>query len=95
MEAIPTPPSSVHPDLVELAGGAEVIVARAEAKLSQGAPVDALHLVELVLTDDPQHGAALRASRDAHALLLERSENFWESSWLKNQINLLDAALDQ
>ncbi|MBW2714265.1 MAG: MBL fold metallo-hydrolase, partial [Deltaproteobacteria bacterium] len=88
-ELYPVPPSNIHPDLVELAGGAAAVAERAEAKLAQGLWVEAISLAEIALGVEPKQGQALKVSLAAHEALLKESQNFWESSWLQNQINLL------
>jgi alkyl sulfatase BDS1-like metallo-beta-lactamase superfamily hydrolase len=85
-ELYPVPASSVHADLVDLAGGPDAIVTRAEARLAAGDPLEAIHLAEVVLTPDPGHGAARAVSAAAHERLDSESENFWLSSWLRNKI---------
>jgi alkyl sulfatase BDS1-like metallo-beta-lactamase superfamily hydrolase len=92
-ELYPVPASSVHADLVELAGGPEALAKRAREKLGAGAPVDAIHLAEVALTAAPEHRAALEASLAAHEALDSQSVNFWESSWLRRQIAELRGAL--
>ena len=83
------PRSAVNADLIELAGGAQAIIARAQEKLDQQRYVEALHLLDIVLPAQEQVPDALRAAIAAHEGLLEGSANFWLSSWLKNQIKLL------
>ena len=85
-ELYAVPQSAVHADLVELAGGVEAVVARAEEKLDAGKLEEALHLLDLLPSDDPRVNAALR---NAHERLLASSENFWLSSWLRNQLREL------
>tara|TARA_R110002049_G_scaffold1716_10_gene13017 strand:+ start:810 stop:2063 length:1254 start_codon:yes stop_codon:yes gene_type:complete len=84
------PRSSINDDLIELAGGPEAIIARAEEKLAGKQYVQALHLLDIVLPAHRQPGA-LVAAIAAHEGLLEDSENFWLTSWLHNQIALLKA----
>jgi len=91
-ELYATPPWTVAADLVELAGG-DAIAARAAEKLDADEPLQAIHLAEVVLRARPSHGEALRTSLGAHEKLLERSENFWETQWLKNQIAAMRGAL--
>lgn len=79
------PPSSIYPDLVELAGAAKV-VARARGRLDGGDPVEAIHLAEAVLAVEPDRRDALSVYLDAHVVLEAASENFWEMSWLRDQI---------
>ena len=84
-ELYATPPSSVHPDLVELAGGADAVARRAQERLEEGAAVEALHLCEVALAADAKHRGALEVSRAAHERLDTESENFWLSRWLRKQ----------
>ena len=44
-----TPARSVYPDVVELAGGPEVLAARAVALVEQGDPQRALHMADIAL----------------------------------------------
>lgn len=92
-ELYATPASSVHGDLVELAGGPDAIVARARARLDAGEPVEAIHLVEVVLGATPLHRAAMELARDAHVALDAESTNFWLSSWLRRQVAAFDERL--
>ncbi len=93
-ELYASPPGAVAGDLIELAGGAGAIIARAQEKLGQGDAVAALHLLDVVF--DGLGEAASSAARDvaisAHEALLRDSDNFWLSSWLRQQIALLRAA---
>jgi alkyl sulfatase BDS1-like metallo-beta-lactamase superfamily hydrolase len=92
-ELYATPQSTVHTDLIELAGGPEALIARALQKIAEGKNVEAIHLLDIVL---PQHGqapGAVAAAIAVHENLLAGSENFWLSSWLKNQIKQLRAAV--
>lgn len=93
-ELYPVPYWSVHPDLVQLAGGPGAIAAAALAKAEQ-APVEALHLAEVALASHPTHRGALVASLAAHRTLLAQSVNFWETRWLEHQIRALEQALEQ
>ena len=92
-ELYPVPAASVHADWVELAGGADAVATRARSRLSEGSPVEALHLAEAALAAEPEHPASLEVSLAAHERLLEQSQNFWESSWLQRQIEQLRAAI--
>ncbi len=78
--------SSVHGDLVAAAGGPDVIVDKAKARMSADEPLPAIHLAEVVLTVEPDHAGARAVMTEAHARLLERSENFWETAWLRKQL---------
>lgn len=94
-ELYSTPPWTVHPDLVELAGGPDAVARRAREKLDAGAPVEAIHLAEVALAAAPRHRGALEASLRAHEQLAAASENFWLTSWLRRQMAQLRAALDE
>jgi alkyl sulfatase BDS1-like metallo-beta-lactamase superfamily hydrolase len=85
------PRSAINADLIELAGGAQAIIERAQDKLACKDYVAALHLLEIVLPPQPQIPAAVTAAIAAHQGLLEDSVNFWLSAWLKNQIKLLQS----
>jgi alkyl sulfatase BDS1-like metallo-beta-lactamase superfamily hydrolase len=82
------PPSSVYPDLVKLAGGAEPLTKLALEKLDAGRPVEALHLTEVVLACDPKNTGALNARIKAMEYLKQHTENRIESGWLDYGIRL-------
>ena len=82
----------VAADLVELAGGPDAIIARAEEKLAQGDAVAALHLLDVVFAGHGQGSEARGVATRAHEALLQESDNFWLSSWLRKQIALLQTA---
>ena len=92
-ELYATPAASVHGDLVELAGGPDAVALRAGARLAEGAPLEALHLTEVVLSAAPRHRGALETRLAAHRQLEAESQNFWLSSWLRKQISELEAQL--
>jgi alkyl sulfatase BDS1-like metallo-beta-lactamase superfamily hydrolase len=92
-ELYPVPAWTVYPDLVELAGGADVVAKRAKGKLEAGALVEAIHLAEVALAAAPRHRGALEASLLAHQQLEAVSENFWLTSWLRRRIRDLRAAM--
>jgi len=89
------PQKSVHSDLLELAGGPEPFVERALEYIAAGDQQRAIHLLDIVMSQYPKHFGALTQSLAAHEVLLEQSENFWLSSWLKNQTEQLQARLEQ
>jgi alkyl sulfatase BDS1-like metallo-beta-lactamase superfamily hydrolase len=84
-ELYSVPPTAVHADLVELAGGPDAIAERAGKKLAAGEPVEAIQLAEIVLTAEPLHRGALEVNLAAHEALDAQSVNFWLSSWLRKQ----------
>ena len=87
------PAESVHGDLAELSGGADVVAKRAAEKLAAGEPLQAIHLVEVALGGDPGNRAALEVGVAAHQQLEAESENFWLSSWLRKKMAELKAGL--
>ena len=91
------PPESVYGELAELAGS-DALVQRARKHVEAGRPLHAIHLAEIAqAASEPASTSALQVLLDAHQLLLEASgdENFWEVSWLRRQIEELQAALQQ
>jgi len=92
-ELYATPRSAIHADLIDLAGGPAAIVARAQEKLANRQYVEALHLLDIVLSQGRQVPEAIAAAVAGHAGLLQDSGNFWLSCWLRNRIKLLQAQL--
>jgi alkyl sulfatase BDS1-like metallo-beta-lactamase superfamily hydrolase len=76
------PATSIYPDLVKLAGGSEPIVRLGLQKLAAGGAVEALHLSDVVLADNPRDAGALKLRISALEYLQERSKNYVESGWL-------------
>lgn len=93
-ELYPSQPRDIYPDLVQMAG-VEAVVARGRQKLDAGDPEAAMLLAEAALAADSHHRGALVLGRNANQALLDRSGgvNFWETGWLKTQIEKIDAAL--
>lgn len=89
------PRRSVDADLVELAGGAAVIVERAQARLDAGAPLEAVHLTDVALVAAPDDAGALRVRKAAHEALLAASggSNLSETMWLRSEIAAMEARL--
>jgi glyoxylase-like metal-dependent hydrolase (beta-lactamase superfamily II) len=90
------PRSSINTDLFELAGGAEPLAQRAREKLTLDKPLQALHLLDIVLTVAPRHSKALTTKKDALNSLLAKSGgcNLSEVMWLKSEIAAVEAALN-
>ena len=91
------PRSSVDADLVELAGGAQILAGRAREKLNGGRPLEALHLLDVALGAQPGDRDALVVKKDALQRLLAESggANLSETMWLKSEIGAVEAALTQ
>jgi alkyl sulfatase BDS1-like metallo-beta-lactamase superfamily hydrolase len=87
-ELYPTLPSTVYPDVVELAGGPAIVAARARQRLAAGDAVAAIHLAEMALAAESTSRPALEAYLAAHEHLLEErgGKNFWETGWLRHEI---------
>jgi alkyl sulfatase BDS1-like metallo-beta-lactamase superfamily hydrolase len=94
-ELYDVPPSTVWPDLTELAGGPGPLATRARAHLDQDRPLHALHLTDIALQVAPTDAGALQVRRDAleRLLALSGGENFSEVQWLESEIAATDAAL--
>jgi alkyl sulfatase BDS1-like metallo-beta-lactamase superfamily hydrolase len=87
-ELYDVPPSSVWPDIVELAGGTATLTEHARAHADQGRPLQALHLTDIVLAHSPDDPVALPVKLAALEQLLAASgrENFSEVQWLEQEI---------
>jgi alkyl sulfatase BDS1-like metallo-beta-lactamase superfamily hydrolase len=89
-------PQAVWGELVELAGGPDVLVARAEQHLAGGAPLEAIHFTDMVLSVDPRHAAALAVHLRAHEALLEAaSDSFDELGYLESEVTRTWARIDK
>jgi len=82
------PPLAVAPEVVA-AAGADVLVGLARTHADEGRPVEALQLTDLVLAAEPGHAGALEVAVAATSALLDGTENFWESAWLRRSIDKL------
>ena len=89
------PRSAIDADLAELAGGAAMLAARARQRLSEGRPLEAMHLLDIALGAQPANADALAVKKDALQLLLRDSggTNLSEVMWLKSEIAAVEAAL--
>jgi alkyl sulfatase BDS1-like metallo-beta-lactamase superfamily hydrolase len=94
-ELYSVPPSAIWDELTDLAGGTDVLTARATAHLDADRPLEALHFVDMVLARLPNDAPALRVKLGALRVLLERSgrENFSEVRWLEAEIRDTETAL--
>jgi glyoxylase-like metal-dependent hydrolase (beta-lactamase superfamily II) len=87
-ELYDVPPSSVWPDVVDLAGGTGSLTERAADHVAAGRPLQALHLTDVVLAHAPADPDALGVKRQALEQLLAASgrENHSEVQWLEQEI---------
>jgi alkyl sulfatase BDS1-like metallo-beta-lactamase superfamily hydrolase len=88
-----TPPSSIYPDLVTLAGGPDALVKLASDRVKAGKAVDALHLTDVVIAGDPGNHAALSTRLEALVYLHERSDNYLETDFLEHAMQQTRDAL--
>jgi len=88
-ELYSVPQRAVHADLIELAGGEDAIIDRARTKLTDGKREEALHLLDIVTSQEAPSARALQLAIDVHQSLEPESENFWLTNWLQNQIDVL------
>lgn len=89
------PRASINADLVELAGGVGPLAARARTKLSDGRPLEAIHLLDIALATDRDHADALAVKHEALQSLQRQSggTNLSEVMWLKSELAAVEAAL--
>jgi len=93
-ELYAVPPSAVHADIVELAGGADVLVARAARKFAAGRKEEALHLLDIIDNAGAGTAASRQLARSVHEALLRETDNFWLGAWLRHRIAALEPAGD-
>jgi alkyl sulfatase BDS1-like metallo-beta-lactamase superfamily hydrolase len=87
-ELYSVPQRAVHADLIELVG-VDALVERAGQKFDAGKSEEALHLLDIVLTEQAACEAAVTLAISIHEKLLSEADNFWLTGWLENQIKLL------
>jgi alkyl sulfatase BDS1-like metallo-beta-lactamase superfamily hydrolase len=87
------PASSVYPDVVKLAGGADAIAKTAMERAQAGEAVEALHLSDMALAADPSNRPALQAKLKALEVLHSRCRNSNERGWLEFSINQVKSKL--
>lgn len=91
----PIPASAVAGDVVELAGN-DALISRANKYLESEQALEALHLINMVLSAQPRSSDALQAKIAAHEILLKQAggENFSEVMWLKSEIEEAQQTLE-
>ena len=90
-ELYAVPPDSVSADVVELAGGAQKLLARAGEKFEAGEFEQALHLLDIIGDANADTADSIALGVRVHEALLAQTDNFWLSSWLRNQVKSLAA----
>jgi alkyl sulfatase BDS1-like metallo-beta-lactamase superfamily hydrolase len=88
------PASSVYPDLVKLAGGADALAKLAMERAQAGQAVEALHLSDVALAADPNHRPSLEARLKALETLRDRCRNSNERGWLEFSISHVKSRLE-
>jgi alkyl sulfatase BDS1-like metallo-beta-lactamase superfamily hydrolase len=85
--------ASIAPALAELAGGADRLCERARAFVAEHKPLEALHMLELVLAAEPSSRLAREVKRAALELLLQQSggKNLWERMWIAAELRALES----
>lgn len=90
------PPQTVWGELIELAGGPDVLVERAQQHVTDGEPLAAIHLTDMVLSVDQRHRPALLVHLAAHEALLDAcSDSFDELGYLESEITRTQRKLDR
>ena len=94
-ELYAVPASSVHPELVEMAGGADVVAARATERVQRGEFLEALHLVDIASAAERDNRAVLEARLAALSGMAKQigRRNFQEAGWLRHRIENTRARL--
>ena len=91
------PMNAVYGDIAELAG-ADALVQKAQKYLSDNKPLEALHLVDIVLEKDADHKLALLNRQAALQTLSEQAKattnNSYEIYWLNYRIRDTQSKLD-
>ena len=95
-EMYAVPPSAVWAELVELAGGVEVIAERAEQRLANDEPLQAIHLTDMALSVEPTSRRARAAHLRGLEMMLERASNsFDELGYLETEVGRARQALER
>ncbi|MEM7368360.1 MAG: alkyl sulfatase dimerization domain-containing protein [Bacteroidota bacterium] len=89
----PTQPSDIYPDLLEMAGGMEAIVDRAEHLLEAGETQQALRMLDIGLDVFPEDKAGLTLKLRIFKQLESSTNNSNERGWLRYGIRETEKAL--
>ena len=84
--------SSIAPALVELAGGVDPLIARANQFVRDEHPLEALHVLDIVLAAEPTSEPARAVKTEALTCLLKQTggNNLWERMWIAAALRELD-----
>jgi alkyl sulfatase BDS1-like metallo-beta-lactamase superfamily hydrolase len=90
------PRSALFPEIAELAGS-DALTDAAEAHSAAGQDIEAIHLLEIVTTANPDDRRAQRALQQAHLNLRDKAiattNNTYEIDWLSLRIRQIDVLL--
>lgn len=86
------PASCVSPAIVELAGGVNSILNKADEFIATDRPLEALHLLDIALAVEPRSSRGREVKKSALTLLLQQVGigNLWERMWITAAINELN-----
>jgi alkyl sulfatase BDS1-like metallo-beta-lactamase superfamily hydrolase len=89
-------PAAVWPELLELAGGPDVLAQRASTHVKAGQPVEALLLTDIALSVDAGHRGTREAQIAALEILIDRTEgrHFDELAWLEGELSRAQDAIN-
>lgn len=90
-------PSAVYGDIVDLAGGADALAARAQRHLEANRALQAIQLVDIALTASPEHRDSLEVKGRALQQLLEAAaatDNLSEIMWLRSELKSAEDRLN-
>jgi alkyl sulfatase BDS1-like metallo-beta-lactamase superfamily hydrolase len=94
-ELYPTPASAVWGEMVELAGGSDILAERAQRHVQAGRKEKAMHLLEMALSVSPENRCARQAQAEALELLITRTagRTYDELAWLESELDQAKAAM--
>jgi len=90
----PVPPNAVDAELVELAGGAAIVAAKARELVDADDAVRGLRMADAALASEPTNRAVLEAKLHALGALQKKTRNGLEHGWLSHGIRETQKRLD-
>jgi alkyl sulfatase BDS1-like metallo-beta-lactamase superfamily hydrolase len=91
----PVPPRAVSPALVELAGGIDAFIERAQRFSDAKQPIHALHLLEIAAGAAPDDARLHAALSKIYRALLSDATNYNERAWLEGRLALTEATSEE
>jgi glyoxylase-like metal-dependent hydrolase (beta-lactamase superfamily II) len=87
-------PSALYSEVIDLAGGADAVAARAAANLAQEKPLEAIMLADIALSRTAAHSGALLTKQHALMTLLKQAgDNLSLIMWLKSELTAVEDRL--